>query len=451
MNPSKIVIKFDQCDEQNRGFVRRIVGFAKALHLVPLYDAADLAANPRSAKTGSVTTDIISSITETPDLFPFKTKGILLGASVVRDLERKRYELLFKRGEIEGILDGGHNTLAIGIYMLSFTSVPDDILKRVRTWPQFKEAWTSYRSEIDECRELFDFLVPLEVLAPADPSDARSIEEFSMSLLEICAARNNNVELTEETKANKSGFYDELKSALPKDIADLVEWKTNDGGVIKARDIIALAWVPLLQVTRPQDIKVQPNQLYRNKGACVEVFNELMRHEKVSTRTSGYNHQLTNKTIKSAISLLKDLPALFEKLYIDFPEAYNSAPGHFGRISAVRMYDPTKIKEKNPKYLKKAPKSPFYKRDTRYSYPDGFLWPIFYGLSALMKFEDGEVSWEVDPYDFLEKRLPDIVRTYKLIMDMSDYDPQKVGKNISAYEFSRSEIEKFKHLARVQA
>lgn len=449
MNPSKIIIKFDQCDEQKHGVVRRIVGFAQASHAVSLFDAADLAANPRSAKTGSVTSEIIQSITETPELFPFKTKGILLGASSVRDLERQRYELQFKDGEVEGVLDGGHNSLAIGLQMLSFTSMNERDWKRIRTWPDFKSAWVEYRSEIDDIKELFDFLIPIEVLAPIDSSDPESVEEFSMSLLDICAARNNNVELTEETKAHKSGFYDDLKSALPDDIAQIVEWKTNDGGIIKARDIIALAWVPLLQIERPKGISVLPNQLYRNKGMCVEVFNHLMRHEDVSTRTSGYTHKLTNKSVQSAITLLKDLPSLFEQLYTDFPDAYNNAPGHFGRISAVRMYDPTKAKDKNPKYLRKAPKTPFYKKDTRYSYPDGFLWPIFYGLSSLMIVKDGIIQWEVDPFDFLKKRLGDIVRTYKLIMDMSDYDPQKVGKNISAYEFARSEIEKFKHLEKV--
>ena len=81
--------------------------------MLPLFDAADLEANPRSAKKGAVTEAIIESIRETPDTFPFKTKGVLVGASDYDALDRKRYELRFENPRNEGILDGGHNMLAI--------------------------------------------------------------------------------------------------------------------------------------------------------------------------------------------------------------------------------------------------------------------------------------------------------------------------------------------------
>jgi len=71
----------------------------------------DLEANPRSAKAGAVTADIIESIQDTPETFPFKTKGVLVGASDYEPLQRHRYELRFENTKIEGILDGGHNML----------------------------------------------------------------------------------------------------------------------------------------------------------------------------------------------------------------------------------------------------------------------------------------------------------------------------------------------------
>lgn len=60
---------------------------------------------------------IIESIVETPDTFPFKTKGVLVGSSNYEKLERNRYELKFENEKIEGILDGGHNMLAIGTHI----------------------------------------------------------------------------------------------------------------------------------------------------------------------------------------------------------------------------------------------------------------------------------------------------------------------------------------------
>src|SRR5262245_18333648 len=65
VNPEKILVRYDQMAEQVEGPVKRIVGFVKARNMLPLFDAADLEANPRSAKAGPVTEAIIESIVET--------------------------------------------------------------------------------------------------------------------------------------------------------------------------------------------------------------------------------------------------------------------------------------------------------------------------------------------------------------------------------------------------
>jgi hypothetical protein len=43
--------------------------------MLQLFDAADLEANPREAKAGTVTADIIDSISETPETFPFMLRS----------------------------------------------------------------------------------------------------------------------------------------------------------------------------------------------------------------------------------------------------------------------------------------------------------------------------------------------------------------------------------------
>src|SRR5579859_6811546 len=109
MNPDKVLIRYDQYAEQVEGPVRRIVGFVRAKNMLTLFDAADLEANPRSAKSGPVTDAIVESIQESPEIFPFKTKGVLVGSSDYDALDRRRFELRFQNPRIEGILDGGHN------------------------------------------------------------------------------------------------------------------------------------------------------------------------------------------------------------------------------------------------------------------------------------------------------------------------------------------------------
>lgn len=50
--------------------------------------------------------------------FSFKTKGILLVSSRYENLDRDRVRIHFDSRNIEGILDGGHNTLVIGLLIL---------------------------------------------------------------------------------------------------------------------------------------------------------------------------------------------------------------------------------------------------------------------------------------------------------------------------------------------
>src|SRR5262249_39230640 len=153
---------------------------------------------PRSAKWGQVTDAIVESIRTDPDIFPFKTKGVLIGSSEYEALQRQRYELRFADPTTEGILDGGHNMLAIGTHILTTAMNDDKAARKIRLWDDFKEAWIANRTAIEAIREELTFLIPVEVLVPADLNDDGVVADFKSELLDICAARNNNAELTLE-------------------------------------------------------------------------------------------------------------------------------------------------------------------------------------------------------------------------------------------------------------
>jgi len=439
MKPEKILVRYEQVCDQVEGPVRRIVGFVKARNMLTLFDSADLEANPRSAKSGPVTDAIIESIADTPETFPFKTKGVLVGASDYDALDRRRYELRFEDRHVEGILDGGHNMLAIGTYILDKATGDPKLAKKIKRWQDFADAWAEHRSAVtafskassgDEESGPLDFLVPLEILVPSDVEDDEVVATFKSSLLDICAARNNNVELRLETKANQKGYYEELRNALPKAIADRVEWKTNDGGEIKVRDLIALAWIPLSVIDLPeplQHIRVVPQNIYRNKGECVKLFDELMSDETVSKPTGGeYTHELHNTQVASALKLAAELPHLYDKIYREFPIAYNGdKEGRFGALTIVRR----------AKDMRSKPVTHFTSKDVDYVYPDGLIMPLVYGLKALMELdENGCVRWKEEPSKFLDDHLDAIVRKYRVILDAFRADPQKVGKNEGSYD-----------------
>ncbi len=437
MNPEKVVVRFDKVAEQSAGPVLRIIGFVKARDVLQLFDAADLEANPRSAKSGAVTEDIQESIRDTPDIFVFKTKGVLVGASDYQRLQRNRYELRFLNPKIEGILDGGHNMLAIGTYILSSALSDPSLKRKIKRWPDFKDLWESNRDQVDALRKRareiddeagpLDFLIPLEILVPSDLEDPEVIDEFNTSLLAICSARNNNVELTLETKANKKGYFEDLRQALPASIGDRVEWKTNDGGDIKVRDLIALSWIPLSALELELIPRIPPQNIYRNKGECAKLFDDVMSSDEVSQPTEGeYTRALHNIQIRSALRMAAEFPALYDEIYQSFPAAYNAdGEGKFGRIAIVKM----------AKNMRSAPTSYFCGRRVEYSYPDGLIMPIVYGLKALIGLdENGCVEWTQDPVQFLKEYLPSIVKKYRVILDAFRFDPQKVGKNEGSYD-----------------
>lgn len=442
----------NQSRENSIAGIKRYTGFVRGRDLYPLYDHVSLDANPRAAKTGAVTNGILDSLEKTPELFPFKSKGILIGTSNYEALQRNRFEVSFQDPTAEGILDGGHNMLAIGIFMLSKVLGEKEIA-RIILWEDMKDRWEEYREDLESIKDQFDFLVPMELLVPSDVEDERSVQQFEMSVLEICAARNNNAQLTQETKSNKLGFYTEIRESLDKEISERVEWKSNEwessaNRPIKVRDLLALAWIPLNKANEagllPLDISVTPQNIYRNKGECSKQFDKLMLNPRVSEPRDGPTHELTNDTVRSCFAILAHLPKLYDKIYADFPDAYNSHNYRFGANPIVKIYDPARREAAKDKsaYIATQPLTPFLGNSVNYRYPDGLIMPLVYGLKGIMTIRDDRVVWATDPYDFLDANYKAIAGAYRLVLDMARFDPQKLAKNQASYEFAVSEFEK---------
>ena len=445
---ASVIIKFDFSTEQTVGEITKIVGLTKAKYLVPIIDCLDLEANPRSSKTCAVTDAIEESIETDPAVFPFKTKGILLAASQYAHLDRGRIKLMPDDPNIEGILDGGHNTLAIGLHILrkamEYEGIP--FPKGTKTWDEFKQLWQAKRDVIDAYLDALkcdpdngslDFYVPIELLVPRSAEDLASVESFKNDLLEICAARNNNVQLQVSAKANQLGYFDMLKQLMDEHnpaLGNRIEWKTNDGGEIKAQDIIALAWIPLNLIKPVKDAggrildPVLAQNIYRGKGGCLKQFEKLMSSPEVTVETAAdYKRELRNPEVASAFQIAVELPELYDEIYAAFPDLYNAAGGSYGRITAVK-----KLNEK-----RKDKKTPFTEMEIETVSPEGFIVPLVYGLQALMENRvvagHNEIRWAQPPKAFLQSNLRKIVAHYAGIFSMCDYDPQKIGKNPQSY------------------
>ena len=452
------IIKIENPSLRVLNNIRRITGFVKVRGLIDIITNLNLDANPRNAKKSPVTKDIIETIRETPELYPFKSKGILIGASECVELERNRYSLSFQNLKLEGILDGGHNTLAIALYLLEesillsnnpkFIAEKQKELNRVKTWDEMKKFWGKMIRSVSNLKQkesdALDALVPVELLVP-DTDSEENIHDFLTSILLICAARNNNVQLRDETLANQDGVFDSLKEILERqipDVYDKVSWKTNQLGDIDIRFLISLVWIPLGVALKHLDgkgtltsIKPLPGTTaYSSKSEAVKRYRELIKAKDISEKVTGGDKNtwvVRNSYIKSALETVPTVLKVYDYVYENFQDAYNKNDGKFGRIEAV----------KNESKQRRNFITPFGRKNIegpeKMVPPAGYMMPVVYGLRELVKVDEESetLSWAVDPMKFFGEisNLTKIVGSFMGNMRDVGFDPQRVGKGDSPY------------------
>lgn len=430
MSKSVVVRFHEYCVQEKSTPLNRLSGFMYGSSMVDLIDeflneqyASDdmelLESNPRNPKRSGVTGDIILSLQDTPELFPLMSKGVLISTNTCKKLERNRFEITFVNPKVNGILDGGHNTLAIALFFLGNAGASDKEIRKVKRWSDLKVLWNEYSDVLTETKKSTKFLVPAEIIYPkhANSEDL----DFVTSIMEIARARNNNTQLSEETKSNKMGHYEAIKEFVDPALFEKIEWKTNDGGLIKVRELIALSLIPLSKTEIGKDIN--PVHIYSSKAECVSLFDKIILADGISKPSASgeFLREVVDPVVLSALKMIDKLPELYDLIYARLPDAYNkSSNGKFGLINSVAT---------------SSGKTKYYGIPVDYNYPEGFMMPLVFSLSELMTTnKSGKLVWITEPEEFIATYLNDIMASYgELVIKMSAYDPQKVGKNRGSY------------------
>lgn len=402
--------------------IKKIISSISPATLIRLVKYADNRINPRTATSNPITKAIYETLDKSPELFWYKTKGILIATENCELLDRNRVRISFNNPSYEGIMDGGHNTFAIARFIV-------DKLFGVtfKKWDECKKYWEEHYEEIvNKFQEVehtsqFRFSIPVEIVFPGDDEAAR--EEYYATIADICSARNNNIQLKETAKGNQVGCYDYLKERLSK---YPIIWKTGEAGKIRAEDVIAMANVPLYFLQEegllPEGLKkFNRVNLYASKGQCVTFFNEVISHPSISVEEHG-KYIIKSSLIKSALDMTEDLMKFFDLLYVKFPDLYNSHQGSFGRITAVKNSTKSKALFGT------------ISESIDYTYPDGYIYPLLGGAVGLMKYDEvtDTLKWTINPTskDFELKNLPLVKYVGWLKKDL---DPQRNGKNQLMY------------------
>ena len=410
--------------------IQKIVSSISPLSFIKLLKEADNKVNPRIATVNKITKNIHETLEISPELFWFKSKGVLVSTESCEILERNRVRVKLNNYDYEGIMDGGHNSFAIAIYL-----VEKLFGKSIKNWQDCKLFWDENYQEIvnrfETNKDQFNFTIPIEIIAPNDEDG--SLEEFYDYMSEICSARNNNVQLKETAKGNKVGYYDFLKEKLDEKY-DVI-WKTGGEGIIKSEDVISLSTLGLIFLKEnnllPDDLRsLNKISIYSQKGKCVDFFNEVMANPEISNEEKG-KYVLNSNSVKSALALTDDILHFFDRMFVEFPHLYHkAAPGKFGRISSVDN--------------KRKGKTPFGSTEemSDYQYSFGFFYPIICGLTGLMGYDErnDEVYWKMNPKNLDLDRLD--LSQYVELIRMVNYDPQKIGKGAAFYNEAESVFQK---------
>jgi hypothetical protein len=191
-------------------------------------------------------------------------------------------------------------------------------------------------------------------------------------------------------------------------------------------DIISIAVLPLIylqeqkRLPNGKSIKtLSPISIYSQKSKCVDFYGEVLKHSDISEKNQD-KYELTNNLVRSALQMVGDIVKAYDRMYLDFPQIYNSCAGKFGRISAVDQK------------IKKTVSVPFLttSKKTDYRYSPAFFLPLFCGIRCLMYIdeESDTLKWRINPASESFKFTSLDCSKYIEMIKFLDYNPLKVGK-----------------------
>jgi len=442
-------LEFEECVDIQLGGIRRVVGLVKISSLVGLISAATLESNPRRPKRNTIVDAIRKELVSGDELFTYKTRGLLVGAENVTEKGNSSFELRLEDQHIEGILDGGHNTLAIGLAILEEATQQHQEINRIKDWIGFKDFWAKNIDAVHVWAEhsthrLKDMVVGVEFILPSVLNDTQSRALFRRSIIDICSARNTSSPLKSSTMLDKAGLLDPLKERLPLHIADRVQWAQNGAGVIKADDLITKVLVPFKVLSDGYPIlgssgnriySKSPQTLYSSRGEAVNLYRDFMQSDSLTDRTPDYRRVLRGSQGESVFDIGVDLPDLYDYIYANFPDAFDAA-GYGKLLSLIPI---VKFNQRNRDRLE----LPMSGKPTKVVFPEALVQPVLRGLAVLMEYSqvNGRVQWKVsNPELFLSEHLDDIVKPIaKAFIHNYSETPDRFGKDSEHIVYSAVE------------
>jgi hypothetical protein len=365
-----------------------------------------LGPNPREpVLTSPVSKKIGATLEENGQNFHLLNRGVTIVAkSAEYDNKTGRMRLVLAEEEEEkrffGILDGANTNARIN----------------------------KYREELPEEKskeELTKRFVNAQILIPELGSTSVPSPEMMNLLNDIKEARNTSVQVKPKSIADAPRHFDVFKSVLQNEpYAAEVSWHEGERGSIDCQSIVTLLMMYYPRFCDEADGR-EPSNAYGHKERCLDAFLEYAKDEP--------------DELEAWIKLVPDLIRFFVHLQVTFPKHYG---GRFGGFKEVPIHDEQRHERGNKKYRKTAPKSQFLGHDMKYSYPTGWLYPIYAAFRVLVSpsKEGGGLAWKTDPVRFWQENGDEICKRYAPHLTAVGYDTKKVATNVICYQAMRQAV-----------
>lgn len=367
-----------------------------------------LGPNPREPKlTSPVSKKIASSIAENGAVFHLLNRGITVVAKGL-EFDNKSERVRLQLDEVEdekpyyGILDGGNTNAQINI------------------WREEQE--DEYPEE-----ELKRRFVNVEVFVPRKGSTL-SIPQFQDLLNDIKETRNTSVQVTNKSLSDARSHFDNMKMVLKNEkYYSQISWHEGQAGSIDALLLVMLLMIFYPRFCEDTNSVREPSHAYGHKERCLAAYltYALNSGSKEAERVTRW------------IKIIPDLVQLFEELQNTIPDFYG---GRFGGISEVTIFD-KKPHESRKKYRKTPSKSLFFQKDMKYSFPQGWIYPIFAAFRVTVgENKSGEVQWKRDPIKFWHDHGSEICKRYEPHLQQVGFDARRIATNAICYQSMRQAV-----------
>lgn len=470
---------------QHGAKLQKVIGLLSATSLANMMDGITLRPNPRSPNVNKITKAISHTLETNPELLQYKTKGILAAGKLTAH-NGDVFEIDFSTPEYGGILDGGHNFLAIVRVMIidavrhKYPSLKkeDKAIKKdvekIKSLRDLMDRWQTHRKVVkDMLASLAEFTasqrrqsklackmsfgVPIEIISPSQGTTDIEVKEI---IHEISVARNNNVQLKEVAIAQHKGSYELLKHILPDGINSMVQWKSGELQCpIAPTKVVPLALLPLKKLeeagilsklasairasNEDEDVDettfppVKLMSMYTSTAGCISVYSQVI-DAVANLKEFGDEEGIVDKVVDS-LYVIHDLPRVWDAVECNFEELFSAAiTGNEKKYSDLSCNSKGPVKKETPArfYTMQIPKG-------KYACCSGFATPLFMSIcSAFLAYDvDAQaVKWTVSADKIINelavpsRKCRTMMREYVSFLKSFEYDPSKFGKSPLSYE-----------------